>query len=152
MARQPRIPPITQSKTVTYTDNLVNPATRYYYQIVVTDQGGKTSRSNVANITTAADVAPAPVTLALPIASDVGELSLSWSRNNDADFASYRIYRSKTPGITENQPPIKIVNDPDDTTFDDAGLEAQTIYYYKVFVYDGANLSAGSNEVMGTTR
>lgn len=143
---------IDQNKTTSYTDNTVKPATQYYYQIVVVDQGGKTSRSNVAAITTSADLPPAAVTLAQPIATDVGELSLSWSRNNDADFSSYRIYRSKTPGITENQPPIKIINDPDETTFDDAGLEAETNYYYKVFVHDQADLSAGSNEVMGTTR
>jgi len=138
-------------KIISYADNAVMPATSYYYKIYVFDQGGKNSGSNVANITTAQDAPPKPVTLSLPISTKLDELTLSWSKNNDADFASYRVYRSKTPGITINQAPVNIINDPEKTLFEDAGLERNTTYYYRVFVYDLGDLTAGSNEVMGTT-
>ncbi len=151
----PQAPPIafiSDPNENLYLDNTVSANTTYYYQIFVFDQGGKSSGSNVASVTTARNQPPQPVTLAAPAVLDTSSLRLSWSQNTDGDFASYRIYRSRTPGIIENQPPIHIINAPATTTYIDVGLDRKTVYYYRVFVYDRGGLSAGSNEVFATTR
>jgi len=143
---------ITSARTTSYTDITGTPNTKYYYQVIVVDQVGKTSGSNVVSITTTPNTPPRPVTLAAPLAINIGSMRLSWSQNTDTDFASYRIYRSTSAGIAENQPPIAILNDPQSTSFDDVGLNSQATYYYRVFVHDQGDLSSGSNEVKGVTR
>lgn len=151
----PLSPPIaflTDPNTTVYLDNTVSANTAYFYQVYVFDQGGKSTGSNVASVTTARNQPPQPVTLATPAVLDTSTLRLSWSQNTDSDFASYRIYRSRTPGIVENQPPIHIINVNTATTFTDLGLDRSTTYYYRVFVYDRGGLAAGSNEVQAKTK
>lgn len=151
----PQTPPvafITDPNTTVYLDNTVSANTTYFYQVYVFDQGGKSTPSNLASVTTARNQPPQPVTLATPAVLDTSTLRLSWSQNTDSDFASYRIYRSRTPGIIENQPPIHIINVNSSTTFTDLGLDRSTTYYYRVFVYDRGGLSAGSNEVQAKTK
>ncbi|MGH7491958.1 MAG: hypothetical protein ACREOO_06145 [bacterium] len=144
---------ITNDNNTSYIDNTATPNTQYYYRIVVFDQAGKSSGSNIALFATSPDTPPRPVTLSSPLAVDTRQLRLTWTQNTEADFASYRVYRSKTPGVTEDQPPVVIINDPEETTFDDVGLEDMTTYYYRVFVYDLGGLSSPStNEVFGKTR
>lgn len=151
----PQAPPIafiTDPNATVFVDNTVSANTAYFYQVYVFDQGGKSSGSNVAGVTTARNQPPQPVTLATPAVLDTSTLRLSWSQSTDGDYASYRIYRSRTPGIIENQPPIHIINAVTTTTYTDLGLDRSTTYYYRVFVYDRGGLSAGSNEVTATTR
>ncbi len=141
---------ITSDKVTTYADNTASPNTTYYYRVIVFDQVGKSSGSNIATFATAADTPPQKVSLSVPSLIDTREFHLTWSKNNEADFASYRLYRSKIPGADETL--IAILNNPDDTEHDDPGLEDHTTYYYRLFVYDQAGLvSPPSNEVMGTT-
>ncbi len=151
----PQAPPIAfinDPNSTVYLDNTVGANTTYYYQVYVFDQGGKSSGSNLVSVTTAKNQPPQPVTLATPAVLDTSTLRLSWSQSTDGDFASYRIYRSRTPGILENQPPIHIINVSATTIYTDVGLDRKTTYYYRVFVYDRGGLSAGSNEVVATTR
>lgn len=81
-------------------------------------------------------------------------ISLSWTRSDDfqnPDFASYKIFRSVSPNVTPNNSLIAAITDPNQTTFMDIGLTSNTTFFYKVFVFDKANLSAGSNEVSAKT-
>lgn len=136
-----------------YKDENLEASTTYYYRVYVYDQAGNATGSNTVNVTTEANRPPVPVTLAQPAALDTVSLGLSWSQSNDGDFASYRIYRSSQPGVTTSEPPVAILNsDPRNTSYVDSGLRPKTTYYYRVFVFDKGNLSAGSNEVKGTTR
>ncbi|MEW5797030.1 MAG: hypothetical protein AB1772_11800 [Candidatus Zixiibacteriota bacterium] len=91
---------------------------------------------------------PIPVVLAVAL-TEPETAHLSWTMNNDVDFASYRIYRSVSPGIdvTFEFLTIAIVTDRNNTTYDDFLSTAGT-YYYRVFVFDSEGLTAGSNEVM----
>lgn len=143
---------VTNDKNTTYTDNGLTPGTQYYYCIIVFDESGKSTPSNVRSYTTAPDTPPAKVTLSVPTLVDIRQFHLSWSKNIEADFASYYLYRSMTPGITEDQPPIAIFNDPDETEYEDSGVADGTTYYYRIFVHDQAGqVSLPSNEVSGTT-
>jgi fibronectin type 3 domain-containing protein len=146
---------INQSQTF-YLDENLRAATKYFYRIYVYDLAGNATGSNIGNVTTAPNLPPTPVTLALPAPVDTAAMSLSWSQNNDTDFASYRIFRAKAgdPAIDPaKQQPIAILNSNRTiTTYLDRGLDRNKIYIYQVFVYDSGGLYSGSNPVQGTTR
>jgi fibronectin type 3 domain-containing protein len=143
---------ITNDKVTTYTDNGLTPGKEYYYCVIVFDEFGKSTPSNVVSYKTAPDTPPVKVTLSVPTLVDIRQFQLTWSKNIEADFASYRLYRSTTPGVTENQTLIAIFNDPDETGYEDSGVADRTTYYYRIFVYDLAGqVSLPSNEVSGTT-
>ncbi len=71
--------------------------------------------------------------------------------NHDIDFDSYRIFRSNTEKIDTQVAPIIIINGQATTAYDDTDLEADTVYYYQIFVFDKDGLSSGSNIVNGKT-
>jgi len=96
---------------------------------------------------------PTPVELIAvePVISSSTALNLFWSRNSNADFANYRVYRQTTPNVTTQSPLVTIIQDRDETSFRDTGLSPNTTYYYRVYVFDATGLSFGSNERSGTT-
>lgn len=96
---------------------------------------------------------PTAVHMAAPVPLSRRSIALSWSRNNDADFDRYKLYRSYVPGVatsTQRRLLAEIV-DAGQTDFTDSGLEPDSTYYYAVYALDAIGLSAISNEVAGTT-
>lgn len=77
-------------------------------------------------------------------------VSLSWSKNQDTDFESYRIFRSTQPGVSATSTLAKTITDQNQTTFLDKDLDPKNIYFYRIFVFDRAGLSSGSNETSTT--
>jgi hypothetical protein len=71
--------------------------------------------------------------------------------NTDGDFASYRLYRSVSPGIdvSDDFLMVAIITDQATTEYDDY-ISGSSTYYYRVFVFDTEDLTAASNEVMIT--
>ncbi len=147
-----------------HVDEGLSAGTTYYYRVFVADQGRNLTGSNVESVTTAQNTPPFPVTLAQPAVVDTSSLRLSWSQSLDTDFASYRIFRSETPGVTNGTRGkdaqgndvdvlITILNsNAGNTTYTDTNLRSTRTYYYRVFVYDRGNLSSGSNEVKARIR
>lgn len=136
-----------------FTDSGFVQGTTYYYKVYVFDTNGLNSASNEVSITIPVDAPPTPVILARPIAIDSTTLRLTWSKNNDEDFAFYSIYRSKTSPVDTTGAPIAIISsNPAKTEYTDVGLEPRTRYYYRVFVVDTGGLRSGSNEVFGETK
>jgi hypothetical protein len=124
--------------------------TTYYYRLYLYDNSGLSAASNIASRQTSANVAPDPVSVALEIRTT--DLRLTWTRNLDSDFGSYRIYRSTT-SIPATDPAAEnllyIENSQTATSFADQGAVEGTTYFYRVFVFDRFGLSAGSNQVSG---
>ena len=91
--------------------------------------------------------------MATPIPLSRRSIALSWSRNNDADFDRYKLYRSYVPGVASSthRRLLAEVVDPGQTDYTDSGLEPDSTYYYAVYALDAIGLSAISNEVAGTT-
>jgi len=148
---------ITLREVTTYTDLSLQAGVTYYYRLVIFDLAGLTSASsNEVGARTTANLPPTPVTLALPAAPDTAALSLSWSQNNDPDFASYRVFRAKAgdpPIDPARQQPIAIINsNPASTSYLDRGLGRNKTFTYQVYVYDNGGLASPSNPVLGTTR
>ncbi|MBI3922547.1 MAG: DNRLRE domain-containing protein, partial [Armatimonadetes bacterium] len=94
---------------------------------------------------------PTAVSLNTPTNITDTTLDLSWSQNGDADFQSYKLYRSTTPGVTEASTLVSSIQNQASCAFTDTGLTATTAVYYRVFVFDTGGLSSGSNEVSATT-
>ncbi len=96
---------------------------------------------------------PAAVEMGTPIPLSESKIVLSWSRNNDADFSAYKLYRSYVPGVdgsTEREL-IGDFSDQSTTDYTDTGLEPESTYYYAVYVVDRVGLTTISNEVSATT-
>jgi hypothetical protein len=78
-------------------------------------------------------------------------LTLTWSRNNNTDFESYRIYRTEDiPGVTLELPSVLIgtITESEITHFDDNGIDNMVhTYYYRVYVFDSSGKYSRSNEM-----
>lgn len=138
---------ISSSGVKSYTDEDLEPSTTYYYKLYVYDNSGLSAGSNVVSKSTTANVLPKAVSVAVSV-QDTTSFRLTWTRNDDTDFESYRIYRSTSSGVTNSaEYLIDIENSQSTTIFNDNAVEPGQTYYYKVFVYDRFGGFAGSNEV-----
>jgi fibronectin type 3 domain-containing protein len=142
---------ISTRSTTQFQDSNLMPNQAYWYKLYTADQYGAISGSNIVTSTTLVNDVPEPVMLAAPAASVAATLRLTWSASHASDFASYRIYRSRSEAIDSTATPIVIINSSSTTTHDDTGLSSNTNYYYRIFVFDLQGKSAGSNIVKGAT-
>jgi uncharacterized protein YcfL len=93
---------------------------------------------------------PVPVTLSA-LAVSTFEISLTWTRSTSQEFASYRVYRGTTPSVTNASQLITTLTSQGTQAYTDTSLSASTVYYYRVYVYDHAGLTSGSNTATATT-
>jgi len=140
---------ITSRTTVSYTDTGLDANTTYFYRLYVVDKSGLSTATDSVSGTTLPDLPPEPVVLSAPSPVDSTRLKLTWTQNNDSDFASYRIYRSTSANVDTQDVLVTVINQAGTTTYTDENLTTAQTYYYRVFVYDRQGLSSGSNEVSG---
>ena len=76
----------------------------------------------------------------------ITSLDLTWSKSLDADFASYKIYRSTSAGISPGSTLVATITDPNITTYTDTGLLPGTVYYYKIYTVNSLDLYAPGKE------
>ena len=72
---------------------------------------------------------PSPVELLPPTAvgNSTTSLNLTWSKNSDDDFESYRIYRAQAPeDVDSTSFVVNIIYDQNITNYDDTGLKEDT--------------------------
>jgi len=94
---------------------------------------------------------PTAVVLFAPSAATQSSLTLYLTQNQDNDFYSYRIYRGKTSSVNNDSLLVNTILTRSTTSYTDTGLSSNTIYYYKVYVFDRSGLFSGSNLENGTT-
>ncbi|PKK92120.1 MAG: hypothetical protein CVV64_01495 [Candidatus Wallbacteria bacterium HGW-Wallbacteria-1] len=137
----------------TFTDQGLTPLSTYYYRVVTLFRNNLATAGNQLQITTE-DIPndpPHAVELKYPLEKTDSSFTLTWSRNEDSDFESYRIHYSKSTGVNLGSPLGTKVTTSSTTQAFVKGLEKDTTYYFKVFVFDTGGLSAESNEIFGTT-
>jgi fibronectin type 3 domain-containing protein len=79
-------------------------------------------------------------------------ITITWTISAEKHFQSYRIYRSASPGVTES--PLQFVRelvDPAQMSYEDVGLTEGALYYYRIFVVNDLDETAGSNEISAHT-
>ncbi|MFH2056290.1 MAG: choice-of-anchor X domain-containing protein [bacterium] len=143
---------VTSASNTNYKDSDLEPGTDYYYVVYTLDQSGLKAASNIAKATTEANEAPEKVTLFVSSFSDAA-VSVGWTKSNETDFESYRIYRSESESVAITSANLRsVITSANSTSYTDSDVEASTTYYYVIVVYDEFGLNSGaSNEVEVTT-
>ncbi len=77
-------------------------------------------------------------------------VTLGWQSLANENFACYELFYDTIPGVTESSIPIKKITMKKDTSYIVDGLEQNTTYYFKVFIFNSDSFSA-SNELSVTT-
>jgi fibronectin type 3 domain-containing protein len=142
----------TNASTTSYQDTDLDPGTDYYYVVYTLDQSGLKAASNIAQATTEANEAPEKVTFFVSSFSH-SAVSLGWTRSNEDDFDSYRIYRSQDSPVATSAANLKsVITSSTSSSFSDTDVEPSTTYYYVIVVHDKYELDSGaSNEIEITT-
>jgi len=140
---------------VDHDDSGLTPGDTYYYRVLVSDTEGLTSLSNeiaATTLTPADPEPPTPAALYPPYGVTSATVTLTWSVNYDADFASYTLLQDTAPIPDELSGSAEYTTaDRAAVLFQQAGLDPETLYYYRVVTENSAGLTALSNEVSVTT-
>ncbi|MFH1006688.1 MAG: SUMF1/EgtB/PvdO family nonheme iron enzyme [Candidatus Latescibacterota bacterium] len=120
--------------------------------VKVYDTGGHIAGSKLIVVTVNNALAlPSPVVLHAPSNITASSMTLTWVPNVNEDFQSYRLFRSQNEGVTEFSGEMVTIHESSTTSYEILRLAANQRWFFKVYVYDVFGLSAGSNEVEGTT-
>ncbi|MEX2190961.1 MAG: fibronectin type III domain-containing protein [Bacteroidota bacterium] len=131
------------AKTLTGLTN----GTRYYLRVTAVDSAGSESGySNEVDAVPADRIKPAAPQNLVVTDSTSTQIIIAWSKNTEADFLKYMVYRGPAPN------PTALVDSSSASIADTAktftGLVNGTRYYFRVTALDSArNESAYSNEV-----
>lgn len=96
----------------------------------------------------------APTASTLDAGGTLNSITATWTSCPDTDFDEYRLYRSLTADIAQDQTGATIVatlTSVTDTVFTDTGLEWDRTYFYALMTRDTESLESWSNEVSATT-
>ncbi len=133
------------ANVTTYNDTGLTASTIYFYRVRATNAGGDSSYSPEASATTLAAVPPTPTGLTASTASTT-QINLSWT--DVSGETGYKVERKTGSGGTYAQIGTTAANV---TTYNDTGLTAGTIYYYRVRATNASGDSAYSSEVNTAT-
>ncbi len=141
---------ITSRSTTNFIDSGLDPNTTYFYRIFVVDFTNLATGSNEVSGTTLPEDAPTAVTIFTPFVQDNGSVQVTWTRNDDSDFASYRLFRAEQANVDLSSTLRAIFSDRRDLEFIDTEVTDGVTYFYKIFSFDQSGLSTPSNEVSVT--
>ncbi|MHA1877183.1 MAG: LamG-like jellyroll fold domain-containing protein, partial [Promethearchaeota archaeon] len=123
----------------------------YKYVIYLFDNFNFYSKSNEVSATTL-NREPEPVTLYEP--SDVTDstMTLTWEISQIHDFRKYALYRSLSDNHYNTSNVVFETSNKYENMFTDTELEANTVYFYRLGVYDTGDLFSLSNIVNDTAK
>lgn len=142
---------LTDPNQISFADTDLTPNTTFFYKLFVFDKAGLSAGSNeVSAATLPASPPPTPVSIQFfyPSYNIVGYFGIGWSRNADANFASYRIFRATHPDVTEGDTLVTTLTNQNQVFYKDADL-VPGVYFYKVFVFNQSGIFSSSDEVGG---
>ena len=136
------------ANTTTYSDNSIEESNKYYYRVKASNINGDSGYSNEVSVTVPPCGTPpnAPSNLTASGISTT-EVQLNFKDNSDNEDG-FKVER-KEPGGTYELIAVLPANS---TSHKDAGLNANTIYYYRVCAFNTYGTSPYSNEANATTQ
>ncbi len=140
--------PVTSRSATLLVDSGLAENTPYFWRVFVRDADGLATPSNEVTATTT-NTAPPAVTLASATA-DSESVLLRWTSSSAADFEAYRLRRSLAEAVSESSATIVIVTERSETTFVDTSVVEGETYFYRLYVVDRGDLTAGSNKRSAT--
>jgi hypothetical protein len=133
-----------------YTSTLTLVPGQNQITIVAIDASTRRNQKTAA-ITVFYDPPPESAILAVPSAVTFSSVKLMWSRSQDSDFVSYKVYHSTTPGVTQSDILDTTITNPVYYTCTIYKLLENTTYYFKVFTEDRFPSVTPGNEVSAKT-
>jgi fibronectin type 3 domain-containing protein len=98
------------------------------------------------------NIANDPIAVLLAAVTETSAMiRLTWSENNNSDFAAYHLYRGLDSDISNDTEPVAVIDNRNILHFNDDGLEESTEYFYRLYVYDNTGQFAGSNVTSAIT-
>ncbi len=138
---------VTRQNEPVFTDSGLDENTTYYYVVYVNNDLEESTPSNVRQVATT-DINPTAVVLDNPSSISPTGLTLTWSENENTDFASYQIHQGTQAGVTDANTLVATITNQSTTFYDVTGLNtSSTTYYYRVYVVDQTGNKTRSNEV-----
>lgn len=138
---------VQDSKTLSAEDASVIESRTYYYRVYVLDTSGEQAGSNPLRVEIANRRPPSAVNIESGAATGTTRIAVQWSRSQDADFGAYRLYRSESGAVDENDALLVTARELAQTMFVDTGLVENETYHYRVYVSDAGDLRVPGNEV-----
>jgi len=137
---------IFKPQKVNYIDSDLREEKTYYYRLFVFDKGGLFSESEEVSVKLDA---PKVLTVIKLQAYCINwtTVSLTWNQSQEKEFDAYKIYRSRSAGVSISSEFVKSIYDKYQTQFKDTGLNEETTYYYKVYVFNKRGDNKAGNEV-----
>jgi hypothetical protein len=142
---------VTNKNTIEQQDSDIVEGKSYYYRVYLQDTFGLEAGSNTVSAVILNERPPSAVNLQTPSSTGTTRIALDWSASADLDFQSYKIYRNETGAVTDDDELLAEITDVGRTFWDDAGLQEDTTYYYRLYVSDLGGLNTRSNEVEAHT-
>ena len=125
-----------------------------YMELIATaeDLSGNSSSASRKFYTFNRPYPPVPVELYPPAQISKHSAELSWEQSVDWYFSHYVLYRDTVNTVSTTSDSLVRLNYPDSTSFEDRGwgvtpfgLLEDTVYYYRVWVYDEFGKGTGSD-------
>ncbi len=122
------------TESTSWLDISVAPSREYSYELSCIDASGNLSPA----LTTVAQVngLPQPSRLSFPPEGDYASISLIWERNEDDDFASYRLYRDQDAVVDSTDTLVFTSTEPSDSSWTDTDVAANEVYSYRLYCED----------------
>ncbi|MDJ1496631.1 glycosyl hydrolase [Cytophagaceae bacterium DM2B3-1] len=131
-----------RTNSLAYQDEGLSPATTYYYVVTSLNSAGESVNSTVLQLTTNPLVAPTGV-YSPRVASGDSRITLTWNFVHDV---VYEIQRSQL----QSGPYQVIASNVDAVRYEDASVQNNQTYYYKIVAYNSIGRSPESVVLTGT--
>jgi fibronectin type 3 domain-containing protein len=119
---------------------------------VFTDRAGNMSPNFEAEDKISFTDPPEAVRLIGSIDSTTSMITIRWEESSETHFLAYKIYRDTEPGVSDDPSLfIRGLDNIGQTSYPDTEVEEGKTYYYRIFVLNDLEESAGSNEIMAST-
>ncbi len=142
-----KIQTISSGSKVSYTDEMVDTGTKYYYKVraykTVDDETVWGAYSNTASVTPTLSAPKVTLTN-----NSYNSVTIKWNKISGAD--GYKVTRAESANGTYKT--VKTVKDYDIVSYTDTGLTVGKTYYYKVYAYrsmDDENVKGAKSEAAG---
>ena len=124
---------ISDKDITVYNDTQLEQGEMYYYVLYLKDSRGNQSASNEVSTTTLS-IQPLPIS---SIVVEKYKATLQWEKYPDTDFDRFILYRGLNAGFDTSYADERFhFDDVDLTQYTDTGLDLNTSYFYKFFVFD----------------
>ncbi len=121
-------------ETTSWLDISVAPSREYRYELSSIDASGNLSSVLVA--VAQVNALPTSSRISFLPDGDYASIPLVWERNEDDDFASYRIYRSQDSVVDSLDALVFTSSESADTSWTDNDVGANELYSYRLYTYD----------------